>query len=295
MERYPISWVEKATGVSKEALRKWEERYGFPNPVRDERGNRFFLQEDISRIAEIRHLTNQGVSASKAIKTVTGGTVIPVRRISHDADEFRQAVFSALSNSDAKEVKRMMRCELNLNGLSNFVLKHLPRLNEVVGEKWASGEISIYQEHLYTDVVQQVLRRAISEISIHASPRVIVLATPPGELHTLGLLMVQALLVLNGNTCISLGPQMPIAEMTKAAKHWNPFAIGISFSAAYPKRGIGRFLSELRAAIPEAVEIWLGGSGAQRVAKMPDNMRIFRSIQEFDIFLKEKQPDFAQP
>ena len=34
----PISAVERETGLSKDVLRMWERRYGFPKPARDENG-----------------------------------------------------------------------------------------------------------------------------------------------------------------------------------------------------------------------------------------------------------------
>ena len=35
-----ISAVERETGLSKDVLRMWERRYGFPKPDRDENGER---------------------------------------------------------------------------------------------------------------------------------------------------------------------------------------------------------------------------------------------------------------
>ena len=36
----PIGAVERETGISKDLLRMWERRYGFPEPARDEQGDR---------------------------------------------------------------------------------------------------------------------------------------------------------------------------------------------------------------------------------------------------------------
>jgi len=37
-----ISAVERETGLSKDVLRKWESRYGFPSPERDAVGERAY-------------------------------------------------------------------------------------------------------------------------------------------------------------------------------------------------------------------------------------------------------------
>ena len=39
---YPISAVERETGLSKDTLRMWERRYGFPAPGRDAQGERVY-------------------------------------------------------------------------------------------------------------------------------------------------------------------------------------------------------------------------------------------------------------
>lgn len=283
MNGYPIGWVEKNTGIGKETLRKWEERYGFPKPLRDEKGNRIYAQEEIGMIAEIGRLTNLGMRPSKAINAVLAGKVLGCRP--KETSEFAEKVLATLSGSNSQSLQEVLQEELRLIGLANLVLERLPDLNESVGEHWAQGELSLYQEHLYCEVVQQVLRQAIHELVHPSAPQVTLLATPPGELHALGLLMVQAVLAIHGRKCISLGPQVPIAELSKATEKLSPLAIGLSFSSSYPKRKIGGFLAELRETIRPATEIWIGGSGAQCAGKLPAGIRLFSSISDFDSFI----------
>jgi DNA-binding transcriptional regulator YiaG len=38
----PIAAVERDTGLSKDTLRVWERRYGFPQPARDGAGERLY-------------------------------------------------------------------------------------------------------------------------------------------------------------------------------------------------------------------------------------------------------------
>lgn len=284
MENHPIGWVEKNTGISKETLRKWEERYGFPKPSRDRKGNRFYLMDQIALIARVGHLTNQGVPVSRAINAILtgdrGGNVPSV------SGAFPEKALKAVSGSDAEALKESMLEELRLNGLASLVVDSLPGLNESVGGKWANGELSLYQEHLYTEVVQQVLRQAIPSVN-SGLPLFALLATPPGESHALGILMVQSLCAVGEKRTISLGSQVPIADLSKAVEELNPFALGLSFSSSYPKRSIGKFLAELRDRIRPSTEIWIGGLGAQRASRLPSGIKRFRSISDFDGYLKE--------
>jgi hypothetical protein len=48
--------------------------------------------------------------------------------------------------------------------LQTFVLDTLPRLNVLVGEGWASGQIEVFEEHLYTEQIQVLLRQSIAAL-----------------------------------------------------------------------------------------------------------------------------------
>ncbi|PTT81921.1 hypothetical protein DBR42_17435, partial [Pelomonas sp. HMWF004] len=51
-----IAAVERDTGISKETLRVWERRYGFPAPWRDAAGERLYAPEQVQRLRLIKRL-----------------------------------------------------------------------------------------------------------------------------------------------------------------------------------------------------------------------------------------------
>ena len=55
------------TGVSRERLRTWERRYGFPAPQRVARGPRRYAPQDVSRVVAVRHAAAAGVPLAEAI------------------------------------------------------------------------------------------------------------------------------------------------------------------------------------------------------------------------------------
>ncbi|HRH92850.1 MAG TPA: MerR family transcriptional regulator, partial [Agitococcus sp.] len=63
----PINAVERETGISKELLRMWERRYGFPQPQRDAQGDRVYPTEQINKLRIIRRLLDAGFRPSKVI------------------------------------------------------------------------------------------------------------------------------------------------------------------------------------------------------------------------------------
>lgn len=55
-----IAAVERDTGLSKDALRIWEKRYGFPVPERDAQGERCYPMDQVERLRVIKRLLDVG-------------------------------------------------------------------------------------------------------------------------------------------------------------------------------------------------------------------------------------------
>jgi hypothetical protein len=55
-----IAAVERDTGLSKDTLRVWERRYGFPNPGRDPLGERAYTLADVEKLRIIKRLLDAG-------------------------------------------------------------------------------------------------------------------------------------------------------------------------------------------------------------------------------------------
>jgi DNA-binding transcriptional MerR regulator len=60
------------TGVSRERLRTWERRYGFPQPRRVAGGPRRYAPEDVTRVVAVRHAAAAGVPLAEAITRTRG-------------------------------------------------------------------------------------------------------------------------------------------------------------------------------------------------------------------------------
>ena len=53
---FNIGAVERETGLSKDLLRMWERRYGFPSPARDPMGERQYSLDEVSKLRAIKRL-----------------------------------------------------------------------------------------------------------------------------------------------------------------------------------------------------------------------------------------------
>jgi methanogenic corrinoid protein MtbC1 len=165
-------------------------------------------------------------------------------------------------------------------GLERFVKEISAPLNTMVGEAWACGGLEVFEEHLYTESMQVVLRNAIGTIpSSGQHPRVL-LTTFPNEVHGLGLLMAEALLALDGCRCASLGTQTPVWDIVRAASVKPIDIVALSFSACLNANQILDGLTELRAKLPATIEVWAGGQCPVLLRRPPANVAVLPSLSD---------------
>lgn len=266
----PIAVVERETGIGKDTLRVWERRYGFPRPLRDEHGERVYPAEQVARLRLMRRLMTAGHRPSRLVGATdaqlhTMVAALPdTTQAEPPPDELREIV-RLLKEHDAGKLRGALAQRLSRQGLDHFVTGCVPLLNQLVGEAWSRGELEVFEEHLYTEQMQALLRQAIGALPAgRAAPRIL-LTTVPDEQHVLGLLMLEALLSLDGAACISLGTQTPLADIAAAAQAHDADIVILSFSAAFPVRQVPVLTGRLRDALPAETELWIGGAGTQRL------------------------------
>ncbi len=182
-------------------------------------------------------------------------------------DEALEAVIEQLARGEVGEVRRMLAQRLLSFGIGRFVIETAAPLATSVGDAWASGRLQVYHEHLFSEILQQLLRGAMKLMpdlrqDASARPRVL-LTTVPGEQHGLGLLMAEAMLILSGAGCISLGTQTPLLEVCAAAEAQGADIVGLSFSAMMGMQDVWPSLVELRERLPARIAIWIGGAVAR--------------------------------
>lgn len=279
----PIAAIERETGIPKDLLRMWERRYGFPQPARDAAGDRLYSQADLARLRLIRRLLDLGfrpgklMAMSDAQLQALATEHTPQRQVS----DVCQGLLAALQSHDAQATRAYLRHRMLELGLRRFACDFLPEANQLVGESWMRGELQIAEEHLYSEAVSRVMRETLAAIPAGAmSPRVM-LTTPPGELHVLGLLMVEALLRLDGCEAIAFGAQMPLQDIAFAAMKHKVDVIVLSFSGAYegnPASAIELLASQL----PGGVTLWVGGGGCRSLRQLPANVRHLAELSQLD-------------
>jgi MerR family transcriptional regulator, light-induced transcriptional regulator len=267
-----ISAVERDTGLSKDVLRVWERRYGFPQPGRDSNGERMYPVAQVERLRAIKRLMDAGHRPGKLLALDEGeldtlATRQSRNKVVDDVGDLQRHILNLLLTHDAVGLRQTLAQLLMKQGLQEFITETIAPLNRAIGEAWMRGDMQVFQEHAYTEQVQVVLRSAIHAIPHRASHPSILLSTFPNEQHGLGLLMVEAILAPEGAHCISLGTQTPIPEIAAAAIAYKVDVVALSFSSAYSSKQALAGLQSLRSLLPARVAIWVGGELIRRMRR----------------------------
>lgn len=280
--RLPINAVERETGVSKELLRMWERRYGFPVPERDAQGDRIYPMPQVAKLRLLRRLIDFGFRPGKIILLNTEELERLLKsqgKASFDSSpELEQELLSTLKSRDLGQLRDYLSHQLIKMGLQSFVLDFLQYANFIVGDAWMRGLLEVHEEHLFTEQVQSLMRQAISNLREATQPPRVLLATPPEETHTLGILMVEAILRLDNVDAVCYGAQMPVRDVAQAVTRHKMHIVAISFSASYPTSKAIEYLEELRFRLPMSVEIWGGGASLRSTRKTVEAVRFFHDL-----------------
>ena len=269
-----IADVERDTGLGKDTLRVWERRYGFPTPGRDAHGERRYDEAQLQRLRLIKRLLDAGQRPHQVVplpepdlqarlQSVLQQQTPPATQGPTPDAALCQQWLRALQANQTEALRQQLQGHLLRHGLGPTIEDCIVPLSVAVGQAWLNEQISVFQEHLHSEIVQSVLRQALAQLdqqSPQASPPRVLLTTLPNEQHFIGLLMAECFLALNGCQRYPLGPNTPVPEVLAAAQQLQIDAVALSFSAIHPPNEVLAALRQLREQLPPSVALWVGGN-----------------------------------
>lgn len=286
----PIRTVASMTGLTPDLIRAWEKRYSVVKPERGARGARLYSAADVARL----RLLARAVRDGRAIGDVAALTTQELRKLlavaeidtaaafePHSVPAAEQVVSRAIdrvADYDTAGVACLLADTLLVLGAGPFAHKIAVPLMHRLGELWSQRKLSIAHEHVLTAALRNLLGGLL--LNRARAGRQLLLATPAGEQHEMGLLLV-ALLACEAGVGVSyLGAGLPAAEIVAAARRLRPGAVGLSLVTARNRRRAVAVVRKLNAALDGHVEMWLGGADAPNVA---DRIRSFRGVVFSDL------------
>jgi DNA-binding transcriptional MerR regulator/methylmalonyl-CoA mutase cobalamin-binding subunit len=268
----------RQSGLSPDVIRIWERRYGVVAPLRGPRGARLYSTEDVHRLRLLGQLVASGrrigdiarFDTRRLAALTVQGTTSPPRNA---PDGVAEVLLQALQRFDAAGLQQALGEALVAFGGRAFVRQvAMPLLTEV-GRRWEDGSLSVADEHLVSGLLRNLLGAAVQTRARARGPRLL-LATPPGERHELGLVMAALVALDAGCAVYLLGAEVPAADIVTAARRGG---IDVVALAVVYRRNRAAAVGELRSLarrLPPSVELWVGGNDGATVGSALGSARV---------------------
>lgn len=271
---HPVRVVAQRTGLSSHVLRAWERRYGVVTPVRSEGGQRLYSDADIERLGLLRALTESGYSIGQLAQL----PVEELHRLDREkpagpseaataAEGIRAAASRAIERFDGPGLRHALQSAAVGLGVPRFLDDVVAPLLTEIGEQWRGGRMTIAHEHLATAAVRQVLGWVRETAEGAGSAPMLIVATPPGQRHEGGAMLVAASAAAEGWRVTYLGADLPVREIADAVRRTRARAVALSLLHPSDDREMGGHLAALRDALPRDIPVLVGGSAAGAYAR----------------------------
>ena len=274
---YPIRAVSLMTGVSIDTLRAWERRYNAVTPVRDGRG-RIYSDADVRRIKRLRDAVAAGhaigrvaaMSDEQLTRMALAGApavVAAARRAPRAAVVDTASIIEALERFDAATVETELARAAALLRPPELLRDVLVPVLTEVGERWHSGRGRIAHEHLLSASVRNVLGSLLRVHQKAGIPETLLFATPAGERHEFGTLGAAMMAASGGLGAIYLGPDLPSDDIVEVTTVVAIEVVALGVSDVGDTERVEKEVAAVARRLALHVELWLGGRGAERLAK----------------------------
>jgi methylmalonyl-CoA mutase cobalamin-binding domain/chain len=149
-------------------------------------------------------------------------------------------------------------------------------LLERVGTRWREGTLRPVHGHLALPILRRLLDRVIESASSPLAMANVVVATPTGQVHEFGALLVAATAAAEGWRVTYLGAELPAEDIAEAAVQTQARAVALSVVSPGGDPAVGHELRRLRTLLPKDVALVVGGAAASAYRSVLDEIGAVR-------------------
>lgn len=267
--------VTQRTGLSTHVVRIWEKRYGAVKPKRTGTNRRLYSDAEIERLTLLRLATVAGHGIGSIANLPLERLKVLVAKaepggLDHSgagkllslSESFQESALTAVKQMDARCFEEALQRALIALGHQGLLRQVIAPLAQTIGELWRTGEVTAAHEHFLSASLKVFLGQVAKQFATPDHAPGIIVATPAGQLHELGALMVNTAAAHLGWRTIYLGTSLPAAEIAGAAAHNRVNAVALSLVYPEDDPNLPQELMNLRRFLPEQIKILTGGRAA---------------------------------
>jgi DNA-binding transcriptional MerR regulator/methylmalonyl-CoA mutase cobalamin-binding subunit len=288
--QYPIRAVVRQTGLSAHVIRIWEKRYGAVHPERTATNRRLYSAEQVERLSLLRDITRSGLSIGYVAKLPT--ETLRERTLAFSSGERRKALslaqdtnppsfldecLAALKALDAASLEDALKRSEMAYGALGMLLRVAAPLAKALGDQWRAGSVNAAHEHFATAILRTYLANAARPFGGVPHGPDLIIATPAGQMHELGALLVSAVAANVGWHVTYLGANLPAPEIAGAARQNGSRAVALSIVYPEDDKLLPAELERLRELLPPEVVLMAGGRAAPAYSQTLDKIGALQS------------------
>ena len=272
--RYPIKIVARLTGLTPYVLRIWEQRYGAVEPQRTATNRRLYSLGDVERLSLLREVTQAGykigqvatLPADKLRELAAASGLVaardhPTRKggSAPSTNGFFDACVAAVRALDAGALDDALKRGAIALGAFGLLQRVVAPLAQTLGDMWREGTLTSAHEHFASAAIRVFLGNLAKPFGAMDHAPVLVVATPAGQVHELGALLVGATAANLGWQVTYLGASLPAAEIAGAAQQRRARAVALSLVYPEDDPRLEGEVTLLRESLPAEVQLLVGG------------------------------------
>lgn len=289
---FSIKNLENLSGIKAHTLRIWEKRYNLLEPERTDTNIRRYSLDSLRKLLNVTLLYNHGFKISKIASLNADEIPKLVRSIALKSNSeqvsinaFKLAMINfdyELFDSNYEEIQQHHDFEYI------FMQIFMPLMKEL-GILWQTGAISPTHEHFITNLVKQKIylqtERLQRDKAKNEDQPIFVLFLPENEIHELGILYLNFLILSKSYRTIFLGQSLQSSSLQTLYSYDTTFNF-VSYLTVEPnKEEIMPFLKDFHKQLLENQKSKLILFGPQQVEivkeELPEQIEMYRSVESF--------------
>lgn len=295
---FTIKKVAELTGLTVHAIRAWEKRYNVVNPERTDTNRRLYSFEDVEKLKYLHLASEEGFSIgsihhleTEKLKELLGKEESVSSQVLKDktkseensAESYLNNCLQAIKNLDANTLEEELNRALVKFTQPMLIKKIITPLLNKIGDLWRTGEIRIVDEHVSTGIFRKFLSRLIDNNRVGENAPTLLVATPKGQLHELGALIISVIASADGWNVVYMGPDLPGEEIVAAVEKLNPRVLALSIVYPVDDYTLEREMAKIGQLLSNDTKLFAGGRSVFAYEKTLNEMnaQIIVDIEHF--------------
>ena len=291
---YNIQQVSNVTGLSKQVIRKWEERYNLVHPKRLENGYRIYSEEDIRKLLKVKALSEQGYSLKQAAKLVEeeshdqgvqaeAAKTVPAKSLP-DFNDYVLRLLEKGTTCNEIELNYILQQAYHRYGLEDFLAQVVQPFLLEVGNRWEKDEWDEYQEAVSSMVVRDYLVQIRRNFKYRDDAPVVIGSCVPHEEHEVPVHILLLQFMMKGWKSILIGASPAPGSIESMVEKIKPQLVLLSATTTIPFERNPKLLAGLDQFAEQHphIEFFIGGAGAMQyfACKNLKHIRLANSMEE---------------